>query len=103
MRAFTIPLRPKAQRFSIQLSGVTYNMTWRFNSAAGCWMLDIADVSNVPLVNSLPLVTGRNLLDQLEYIGISGALVVQTDNDPDAVPTFENLGKDGRVYYVVEE
>ncbi|WP_165667904.1 phage baseplate plug family protein [Metapseudomonas otitidis] len=38
------------------------------------------------------LVTGCDLLAPYEHLGLGGVLWVQTTADPDAVPTFDNLG-----------
>lgn len=98
---FTIPLQSQPQKFSIDLSGLTYNFTVQYrNVDMGGWYLDIADANGVPIVQGVPLVTGANLLAQYAYLGFVGALWVQTQSDPDAVPTFENLGTDGLLYYV---
>ena len=96
-----IPLQAQPQTFSITLSGVTYNLTVQYrNVAMGGWILDIADSNNNPIAQGIPLVTGANLLAQYAYLGFVGALWVQTQSDPDAVPTFANLGTDGQLYYV---
>lgn len=100
MTAYEIPLSPKPQTFSIGLSGVTYKMTLRWNEFAPAWMLDIADASGNLLVGSVPLVTGADLLEQYAYLGFSGKLIVQTDHDPSAVPTFSNLGTTGHLYFL---
>jgi len=92
---------PQGQQFTITLSGVTYTLTLQYrNISAGGWVLDIGDSNNNPIIQGIPLVTGANLLAQYAYLGFTGALWVQTQDDPDAVPTFENLGIDGQVYYV---
>jgi hypothetical protein len=98
---YTIPTQPQPQNFTIRLSGVTYTFTllYRNNPAAG-WVLDIGDSNNNPIVQGIPLVTGADLLRQYAYLGFGGALWVQTQDDPDAVPTFTNLGSDGHLYYV---
>lgn len=70
----------------------------------GGWILDILNSSDKPgrpIVCGIPLVTGANLLEQYSHLGISGELWVATDADPDAVPTFDNLGQAGRLYFVV--
>ncbi|WP_250538817.1 MULTISPECIES: phage baseplate plug protein [unclassified Caballeronia] len=100
MTAYEIPLSAKPQTFSIALGGVTYKMTIRWNVPAAAWMLDIADATGNPMVGSVPLVTGVDLLGQYAYLGFTGQLVVQTDNDPDAVPTFGNLGSTGHLYFL---
>jgi hypothetical protein len=100
MTAYEIPLSAKPQAFSIALGGVTYKMTLRWNVPAAAWMLDIADATGNLMVGSIPLVTGVDLLGQYAYLGFTGQLVVQTDNDPDAVPTFDNLGSTGHLYFI---
>lgn len=89
------------QSFPIQLSGVEYQLTFRYRNATdGGWTLDIADVSGTAIINGIPLVTGANLLDQYQHLFLGGALFVQTTSDPDAVPTFNNLGGDAQIYWV---
>lgn len=44
------------------------------------------------------MITGANLLEQYAYLGIDVDLRVQTDNDPDKLPTFENLGITSHLY-----
>lgn len=97
----TIPLQAQPQAFSITLSGVVYNMTLKYqNVSMGGWVLDIADANNKPLLQGVPLVTGADLLRQYSHLGFGGALWVQTQSNPNAVPTFKNLGTDGQLYYV---
>ena len=93
------------QTFQITLSGTVYILTVRYrNDPAGMggWVLDIADASSNDIVTGIPLVTGANLLEQYAYLGFVGGLYVQTGSDPDAVPTFDNLGGDGQLYYVTD-
>lgn len=100
MTTFEIPLSPEPQRFSISLVGTTYQMAVHWCRPSNCWILDIATSDGEPLLSGVPLITGANLLSQFGYVGIPGALVVQTDHDADAVPTFDNLGKTGHLYFV---
>lgn len=101
MTEFLIPLTNIPQTFEIQLNGISYNLTTRFNDQddAG-WVIDLADANNVPLFAGLPLVTGGNLLDGLEYLGIGGELWVYTNGDTNAVPTVDNLGTDCNLYFL---
>lgn len=104
MSTFEIPLDPSPQVFSIVLDGVAYVLTliWRdFNM--GGWVLDIADQTGAPIVGGLPLVTGADLLAQFAYLGIGGQLAVQTDHNPDAVPTFTNLGISSHLYFTTPD
>ncbi len=101
--AYPIPLKPYPQQLSIALGGVTYTLTLQYrNTDDGGWTLDISDASgNTPILQGIPLVTGVDLLAQYAYLNFGGQLVVRTASDPDAVPTFSNLGTDGILYWVV--
>lgn len=102
MNAFEIALTAQPQRFSVTLNGVLYKLQCYWNTVSLAWVLDILTVDDVPFIMGIPLVTGDNLLGQYEYMGIGGALIVQTDSDLDAVPTFDNLGEAGKLYFVVQ-
>lgn len=95
-----IPLIAQPQRLSVTLSGESYQLLVTWNAVSECWLLRIADSSGVVLVSSIPLVTGTDLLEQFEYLGLGGELQVQTDGDVDAIPTFTNLGIEGRLYWI---
>lgn len=91
------------QTLSAQLGGVIYQLTFLYrNDPLGGWTVDIADDSGNPILQGVPLVTGADLLAQYGYLGFGGSLVVLTLPDPDAVPTFENLGDAAKVYWVTQ-
>ena len=101
MTVLNVPLKPaQAQRVTVQLDGTTYRLRLTWCAPAACWMTDFYDEDDVLLLGGVPLVTGANLLGQYEYLGIPGALFVQTDHAPDTPPTFANLGEAGHLYYV---
>lgn len=99
---YQIPLQVGTpQSLTITLSGVEYQITFIYrNIDQGGWFLDIDDTAGNELVHGIPLVTGVNLLAQYKHLGFGGGLYVQTTSDPDAVPTFDNLGGDAVVYWV---
>lgn len=99
---FRIPLAVgQPQRLAVTLGQVEYQLTLRYlNINEGGWILDIADAIGMPIVQGIPLVTGADLLAQYTHLGFAGRLWVQTLSDPDAVPTFENLGGDGVLWWV---
>lgn len=100
MAAFEIPLSANAQTFDIVLSGIDYFMQVVWNSIASCWILDIADSNNNPLIQGIPLITGADLLAQYQSVGIGGSLVVSdTSGAADAVPTYAGLGTSGHLYF----
>lgn len=98
---YEVPLSAKPQTFSISLGGVVYYLTLRWNVIGKYWVLDIADDEQVPLILGIPVVTGVDLLGQFRSFNFNGWLIAQTDGDADAVPTFDNLGTAGRLYFVV--
>ena len=103
MAIYEIPLSPTPQSFSITLGGVSYRITVKYqNTDMGGWFIDIADSTGAALVNGIPLVTGADLLGQYKHLGFSGALRVQTSNNPDAIPTWENLGTQSHLYWVAD-
>src|SRR5580700_1111607 len=98
---FQVPLQAAPQTFPVTLAGIQYTLTLQFrNTVEGGWILDIGVSNNNPIVQGIPLVTGADLLAQYSHLGFKGALWVQTTNDPDEVPTFENLGTDGLLWFV---
>ena len=94
MTTFKIPLANTPQQFSIELEGFTWNLVSRWNDAPDAgWILDWYDADNNPVCMNMPLVTGADLSEQYEYLGIPSMLIVETDgSESDAVPTIENLG-----------
>lgn len=70
-----------------------------WNRHAQCWIIDIYDGEGNALILGLAAVTGLDLLEQYKYLSLGGQLIVQTDNAPDAVPTFQNLGTEGHIFY----
>jgi hypothetical protein len=98
---YEIPLSPTPQTFNISLAGVTYKCTVKWNWVSACWVIDIADATGTPMISGIPMVTGANLLEQYAYLGFGGSLVAQTDNAPDVVPTFDDLGSTGHLYWIV--
>jgi hypothetical protein len=97
---FLVPLQPFPQTFNIMLSGTQYTITYKWNVMNGSWVIDIGDVSNNPIVTGVPLITGADLMAQLEYLGLGGALIVQSQTDPDAIPTETDLGSTANLFYV---
>jgi len=99
---YKIPLTNVPQEFDITLSDRPLHMRNRWNSASNSWQLDIFDaVTDGPLILSLPLVAGSDLLESFKHVGIPGSLYVYTEGSPNSNPTQDNLGKDANLYYVI--
>lgn len=101
MAIFQIPLTNIPQTFDISLAGVLYTVTCRWNDAADSgWTIDFVDAnSGESIANNIPLITGADMLDGLQYLGIQGQLFVYTDGDDTAIPTLDNLGVESNVYF----
>jgi len=100
MTPYEVPLTNAPQTFAITLAGVQYQFTVKWCGPAACWTLDIADSSGNPLIGSIPLVTGTDLLGQYAYLGIGGGLEVQSDVNLYDVPDFNSLGISGHLYFL---
>lgn len=100
MTPFEIPLSPEPQRFGIELAGKAYQMRFAWCRDAQSWTLDLRDGLGNELILGASVVTGTDIFGQYPHLAIPGALIAQTDHDANAVPTFENLGVEGRVYFV---
>lgn len=99
---FLIPLIASPQSFQIQLAGVNYLLTVKWNNSDGAgWEFDLANAdTNTPLLAGQPLITGCDCLSGLGYLGINGGLWVYTNGNADAVPTLTDLGVDSNLYFV---
>lgn len=98
---FEIPLQAATpQQLTVSLNGVQYQLTVRYNSQNNAWTLDIAGNSGNAILLGIPMITGADLLEQYKYLGFGGQLICQTDNDIEAVPTFNNLGQTSHLYFI---
>ncbi len=93
-----IPVQPANEQLTITLSGVQYRLRkiWRVDT----WYLDIADQAANPIISGMPLVTGADLLAQLEHLGLGGKLQVASSGaDADVMPTYEGMGSVSNLYW----
>ncbi len=98
---FLIPLVNTPQTFGINLAGVDYTMTVRWNDQSQNWLMGLSDTnSGAPLVDNLALVTGTDILSGLGYLGIQGEMYMVTDGDPLADATLNNLGVESNLYFL---
>lgn len=104
LNAFKIPLQNVPQRFAIDLAGKAYIVLCRYNTEMENWLISMVDGdTEQDIFDSLPLVTGVDLLAQYAYLGIPGSLIVYTDGNEFATPTETNLGVESNIYYLVEQ
>lgn len=78
---FQIPARNDLPyyKFRIQLSGVTYSLSFRFNGRMNRWILDINDASGNQILSGIPLLILRNFLGQYRTLNIPEGIMLVTD------------------------
>jgi len=99
---FEIPLTSANTLLNIAIAGVTYNLRLIYNQtldSSACWLLDINDANNLPMVCGIPLVPGADMIGQYKYLNFGFILYCFTDGNRDAVPTFANLGTASHLYF----
>ena len=104
MSVYEIPLQPAtAQTFQVQLAGVSYNMTLKWNDPNNTWVLDIYDLTKAPMVTGVPLVAGVDLLAPYAYMNFGGKLIVNNDSSNPAPASFASLGVSTHLYFVTPQ
>lgn len=104
MSTFEIPLLPATpQQLSVQINGATYGLSlwWNDQDNGGTWYLDLADASDVPLVNGIALVPGVDLLAQYAYLSFGFELLAVSDTDPDGGLGWATLGITDHLFVVL--
>lgn len=98
---FLIPTSNTPQSFGVNLAGINYTLTFKWNdSDQSGWIMDVGDESNNPIACGLPLITGDNILEGLDYLGIQGIIIVYTNGDASAVPSYDGLGSTSNLYFL---
>ena len=95
--AYTIPLQDGPQSFSVQLSGVQYQLlVWWADADQGGWVLDILAADGTAILTGLAMVPGADLLEQFGHLGIGGALYVVAGD----APAYSGLGTATQIFFV---
>ena len=92
---YEIPLNYGNQKFNIKLGTTQYKLQLIYRAER--WYLDFFDTAENPLIASLPIVVGDNLLSQHQHI-IKGSLYVLNTNE-DEGQSFSDLGKNIKLYW----
>lgn len=98
---YEIPTAPRAERFTISLAGVAYQLTLYWCAPTNSWVLDIADAGGAPLVCGIPVVPGIDLVAQHQHLGFGGQIIAVVDGDAAAVPNYSGMGTTGHLYFLV--
>ena len=99
----TIPISPNipAQRFSIVLNEIAYNMCVVWNSRSQFFTLDIADENDVVLKANIALRCGLDLLSPFN-LGM-GRLYAVDMTQTGQEPTLENIGSDVFLFNITDD
>lgn len=92
-------LRPNYS-FKIDLEGVTYTLSFRYNTRDVIWAMDVADEGGVIILSGIPLVLGTILLERFPDSNIPpGDFFVLNLEDETAEATRDNFGTDVLLMY----
>jgi hypothetical protein len=86
--------------------GVAYTLYFKWNTVMSVWVLDIYDEGGTnPIIDGLPMVTGTDIFSQFEHMPFAATtrmtvVSIGPGVSPDAIPTFNNFGTDGRVFLI---
>ncbi len=104
MNAFEIPISPLInQSFSIMFRVNAYywlRLYWVEANEAG-WTLDIGLSATEPLVCGIPVLPGRNLLDDYPELHLPLIIFIDTPGNQKKAPAFEDLGIMTKLYYAL--
>lgn len=103
MPRYEIPLSEGCQRFTVDLGERTLTLVLIYRYAdLGGWYLDIYDDENELLIGGIPLVIGRDLLEQYQHMGL-GHLTASLDGGSTSDPTYEEMGSTVHLYWEPED
>lgn len=93
-------LSPDNQQFSLAVKGNTFSfrVLWRDI----CWMLDISDNAGATIIAGIPLVTGTDLMEPFNHLGLGFSLLVVCDVPGQDYPTETDLGTRSHLYIITE-
>lgn len=85
------------QNFDVTLDingkNVVLNLYLSYNEGH-YWTMQVRDKYKNPLTDSIPLLSGQNLLQGLEHLKIGEAYLLKNSDINDEIPNSENLGTD---------
>jgi hypothetical protein len=98
--AYIVPLSSAPnQSFNITMTidgaPLTLQLAFRFSEMAGYWVMTVFDRLANLLLDSIPLLTGANVLGQYAYLNIGSAFVINASGITTMdYPIASNLGVD---------
>lgn len=101
--AYVVPARNDLTWYSYQttLSGVIFNLEFKYNTRMQRWALDINDSNGNLILAGIPLLILRNLTGQYVTLALpEGPLFVTDDTNQYQQPTQYSFGLQNTVWYI---
>lgn len=102
MAIYVIPTSTSNPHYtqSVQLSGVSYTMTLRYNTRMQRWVLNVGDAAGNDIVNGLVMLTGRSLNSHYTTLSVPpGVLFCFNGTDLSTQPTLASFLTDTSFAY----
>lgn len=102
-----LPIRQEGPyfRFTTELDGVSYSLTFRWNDRVGQWVMDLADGEGAPIVSGIRVVLDTPLL--LRFKGRAsvppGDLIAVDSGGASKEAELEDLGRRVLIFYLSAE
>jgi len=103
MAILKIPIRNDipAYTLSIGLEGTTFVLSFRYTERTSRWMMDILDVSEVPIVEGVVLLVNLNLTSRFKDSRMpKGYFLLADESGNNAQPNRLNFSNDVNLFYV---
>ena len=84
----------------INEKNITFNLFFSYNQEAQYWTIDILNDKNENIVCNIPLLTGQNLFQGLDYLEIGKLYIMRKSDMADEIPNSNNLDTD---YWLIWE
>lgn len=103
MQVFIVPARNDLPfyQFTITLSGVLFQLEFKYNTRMSRWILSINDPSGNQIMSGIPILIGRALFNQYVELPIpEGTFFAQDNTLQEQQPTQFSFGLQNTLYYV---
>lgn len=103
MATLVMPVRADipAYTFQIDLEGVLYTFTIRYNERMDRWLMDIADENENDLLVGTPILTHFNLIERFKSAALPpGGFFALDESGNQKQPGRDDLGNDIKLFYV---
>lgn len=78
--------------YKVAVNGYNIGITTRYNYSAQCWMLDLSDALDAPILTGLMLIPGIDILKPYEHIRQQLGSFVLSEATTDAYLEPDSLG-----------